>query len=136
MLKKYGRTLLAAVIFTLLLFYILLKKIKYISELQMSSDDKMIKGKVIGKNLFLLTGDIHPIVQCNINGSEVTYTYRYFYSEKKYPIGTEVELKVSEISGLPYDKKDLVKDMIFTVFSLFFFSSILVACLYVILIAR
>lgn len=47
--------------------------IKYIIELQMSSDDEMIKGKVIGKKLFLLTGDIHPIVQCNINGLEVTY---------------------------------------------------------------
>lgn len=136
MLKKYGSTLLSAVIFTLLLFYILLKKIRYISELQMSSKDEIIKGTVIGKKTFLLTGDIHPIVQCNINGSEVTYTYRYFYSEKKYPIGTEVELRVSKISGLPYDKKDLVRDMIFIAFSLLFFSSILVACLYVILLAR
>ena len=102
----------------------------------MSSDDEMIKGKVIGKKLFLLTGDIHPIVQCNINGLEVTYTYRYFYSEKKYPIGTEAALMVSKISGLPYDKKDLVKDMIFSVFCLVFFSSILIVGLYVILFVR
>lgn len=136
MLIKDSLTVLSALVFTLLLFYILLKKIKYISELQMSSDDEMIKGKVIEKKLFLLTGDIHPIVQCNIDGSEVTYTYRYFYSENKYPIGTEVALRVSKISGLPYDKKDLVKDMMFTVFSLFFFSSILMVGLYVILFVR
>lgn len=136
MLTKDSLTVLSALIFTLLLFYILLKKIKYISELQIGSDDEMIKGKVVGKNLFLLTGDIHPIVQCNINGSEVTYTYRYFYSEKKYPIGTEVVLRMSKVSGLPYDKKDLVKDMILTAFSLFFSSSALIAGLYVILFVR
>ena len=43
---------------------------------------------------------------------------------------------VSKISGLPYDKKDLVKDMIFSVFCLVFFSSILIVGLYVILFVR
>lgn len=136
MLTKDSLNVLGALIFTVLLFYIVLKKIKYISELQMSSDDEMIKGKVVGQNTFLLTGDIHPVVLCNIDGSEVTYTYRYFYSEKKYPIGTGVELRMSKASRLPYDKKDLVKDMILTAFSLFFFSSALVVGLYVILFVR
>ena len=107
-----------SLIFTFVFIYALLKKIKDIKRIQMRRDDEIIKGKVIGREPYLLTGDISPVVLCNINGSKVTYTYRYIYSEKKYPIGTEVELKVSNISGLPYDKKDLTKDILLHLFFL------------------
>ena len=84
----------------------------------MRPDDEVIKGKVIGRKPFLLTGDIRPFVLCNIDGLKVTYAYRYVYSEKKYPIGAEVKLKVSKLSGLPYDKKDLMKDILLHLFFL------------------
>lgn len=136
MMAKNIQTVFCSLIFTFVYIYIVLKKIKDIKEIQMKSDDEIIKGKVIGRKPFLLTGDIQPVILCNINGSKVTYTYRYFYSEKKYPIGMEVELRMSNISGLLYDKKDLMKDLVLHLFFLLICSLGLGAGLYVIMLMR
>lgn len=122
--------------FSTLYIYFFIKKIKYIRQIQMRRGDKIIKGNIVENKIFLLTGDVHPIVSCDINGSERIYKYRYFYNEKKFPIGKEINLSISQISGLPYDKKDLIKDMVFYLFFSVFCILSLVVELYVFLFLR
>lgn len=136
MIEKNIQIVFGSLIFTFVYIYIILKKIKDIKTIQMRPDDEIIKGKVIGRKPFLLTGDIRPLVLCNINGSKVMYTYRHIYNEKKYPVGTEVELKVSNISGLPYDKKDMMKDILLHLFFLLICSLGTGVGLYVIIFMR
>lgn len=103
---------------SLIFFYGIMKKIKYLMEIHIGKNDEIIVGKVVGKRVYLPTGDIHPVVLCNVEGAEVSYVYRYIYNENKYPMGKEIELKLSRISGIPYDKKDLIKDILLHVFFL------------------
>ena len=123
-------------IFSLGFFYGIMKKIKDLTQIRMGKNDETIVGKVVGKRVYLPTGDIHPVVLCNVKGVEVSYVYRYIYNENKYPMGKEVLLKISSVSGLPYDKKDMIKDIMFHVFFLFFFCMGLVAGLYVLMFLR
>lgn len=123
-------------IFSLGFFYGIMKKIKDLTQIRMGKNDETIVGKVVGKRVYLPTGDIHPVVLCNVKGVEVSYVYRYIYNENKYPMGKEVLLKISSVSGLPYDKKDMIKDIMFHVFFLFFFCMCWIAGLYVLMFLR
>lgn len=123
-------------IFSLGFFYGIIKKIKDLTQIRMGKNDETIVGKVVGKRVYLPTGDIHPVVLCNVKGVEVSYVYRYIYNENKYPMGKEVLLKISSVSGLPYDKKDMIKDIMFHVFFLFFFCMCWIAGLYVLMFLR
>ena len=125
-----------SVIFSLGFFYGIMKKIKDLTQIRMGKNDETIVGKVVGKKVYLPTGDIHPVVLCNVKGVEVSYVYRYIYNENKYPMGKEVLLKISSVSGLPYDKKDMIKDIMFHVFFLFFFCMCWIAGLYVLMFLR
>ena len=123
-------------IFSLGFFYGIMKKIKDLTQIRMGKNDETIVGKVVGKRVYLPTGDIHPVVLCNVKGVEVSYVYRYIYNANKYPMGKEVLLKISSVSGLPYDKKDMIKDIMFHVFFLFFFCMCWIAGLYVLMFLR
>ena len=129
-------TVLGSLSFSLGFIYLVIKKSKDIYQIHMGHSDELIKGKVVGKKIFLLTGDVHPIVLCNKNNSELIYVFRYFYNEKKYPLGMEIELKISNVSGLLYDKRDLMKDMLLHVFFLIICIFGTLAGLYVLLVLR
>lgn len=104
--------------FSLGFVYIVWKKLNEIRKICIGSEDESVKGIVVGKKTFLYTGDVHPIVSCKIKGSEILYQYRFYYNLSQFPLGKEVDLKVSRISGIPYDKKDLIKDILLHVFFL------------------
>lgn len=112
--------------------YFFVKKIIDTKEIKISPNDEDIKAKVIGWDLFI-TGDIRPILLYRINGEEKRYTCRFYYSTKKYPIGREVDLKISKISRLAYDKKDLRKDFFFHLFRILYWILCLLISFYYIL---
>lgn len=111
--------ILVTLFFATLDTYFFCKKIIETKKIKISSNDKDIKAKVIGGHLFI-TGDIRPILLYRINEEEKEYTCRFYYSVKKYPIGKEVDLKISTISGLAYIKNDLIKDFVFHSFRMIY----------------
>lgn len=106
-----------------------IRKIIETKNIKMESDDGNIKAKVIGGHLFI-TGDIRPILLYKINGAEKRYTYRFYYNAGNYPVGQEVDLKLSKISGLAYDKSDIIKDLIFITIRILFWSFVVLVGLY------
>lgn len=91
---------------------ILLKQlIQEIKKIKIKSDDGNIEAIVVDYE-YAGRGDIHPILQYNVNGIEKKYTYHFFYSSKEYPVGKKVNLKFSQESGLAYNKTDLIKKLI------------------------
>ena len=130
------RTLFGAFIFVVGYMWIILKKLKDIKNFQMSSDDETIEGEIVDNKPFLFTGDVHPVALCLMNGIELKYEYRYFYSESQFPIGKKVELKISRASGLPYVRKDLIKDIILHLFFMIFFIIGICGGLYVLIYLR
>lgn len=79
--------------------FCLFKILKEICEIKMSSDDGSIKATVVDVSI-LTTGDIRPILLYTVNGEKKKYIYHFYHRFKEFPIGKEVELKLSNISGL------------------------------------
>ena len=123
------------VVYSALSLYIVIDRIKNILRIKMGKADETVIGKIVGRKPFLFTGDISPIVECNQHNSTFVYTYHYFYSKEKYPLGGRVELKLSKKSGLLYDKKDLIKELVLYVFGFLLFESGLIVgiCLFYIM---
>lgn len=96
------------------------KIIKEIRIIKMSPHDSVIKAKVINWHIFT-TGDIRPILSYTVNGQTQIYEFHFFHSRKEYPIGEMINLKLSNASGLAYDKKDLIQGLLMTTFSLLLF---------------
>lgn len=109
---------------------ILLKQqIQEIKKIKIKSNDGNIEAIVVDYE-YAGRGDIHPILQYNVNGIEKKYKYHFYYEKKKYPIGKKVNLKFSQESGLAYNKTDLIKTFIFLVFAIVFCFGGVLACLH------
>lgn len=127
---KVSLIILVTLFFAILDTYFFINKLIETKKIKISSNDKDIKAKVVGGHLFI-TGDIRPILLYKINEEEKEYTCRFYYSAKKYPIGKEVDLKISMISGLAYIKNDLIKDFIFHSFRMiYWFFGLLISFYY------
>ena len=124
--------LLGTGMFTIAGVFLLVRIINEIKKIKMDAKDGNIKGVVVDWYI-LNTGDIRPVVAYTVNNEEKKYVYHFYHRCKEYPIGKEVYLKLSEKSGLAYDKVDLVKGTLFIIFSLVFFMFALLAGIYWIL---
>lgn len=87
----------------------LMEEIKEIRKIKIKPDDDIIEAKVVNFRWAVVSTDIHPILQYNVDGTDKRYTYHFYYSSKGYPIGKQMTLKLSKESGLAYDKADLIK---------------------------
>lgn len=112
----------------------LLLRINEFKKYKISADDGKIKAVVVGHNA-AYKGDICPIVSYVVDGNEKQYEYSFYHFEKEFPIGKEVDLKLSKASGLAYNKKDLIQGIVFWLFFTFFCSAgVLVGIVYIFLI--
>ncbi len=93
-------------------FCMLLREfVKLLNEfLRTKSDDMDINATVVNI-VYLGTGDVHPILQYNMDGIAKKYIYHVSCSPDKYAIGDEVILKLSKENGFVYDKEDLIKGL-------------------------
>ncbi|MCM1500846.1 MAG: hypothetical protein NC124_20500 [Clostridium sp.] len=91
---------------------VLIKEIREIKKFKIKSNDRNIQAVVVG-SLPHITGDVRPILQYVVKGVDKKYIYHYYYNQKKYPMGKEVILKISEDSGLAYDRTDLRKALVY-----------------------
>lgn len=67
-----------------------------------------------------MTSDIRPVLVYTVNGKDKKYVYHFYHTLKEFPIGKEVNLKLSNISGMAYDKKDLMQGFCFIMFAILF----------------
>lgn len=67
----------------------LIKILKEISEIKMSSADRDIKAIVVDAYVFT-TGDIRPVLTYTVNGKDKKYVYHFYHNLKEFPIGKEV----------------------------------------------
>ncbi|MDE5965248.1 MAG: hypothetical protein K2G89_00220 [Lachnospiraceae bacterium] len=116
--------------FGLITSLIMLKKeIKRIKEIKVKSSDGYIKAVVVDSASTLdLTSDVKPILQYTVGGIDKKYIYHFNCNPKQYPIGKEVKLRLSEDSGLAYDRKDLVKSLVEHLLVIMFFGLGVCAC--------
>lgn len=112
--------ILAGLMFTIFGIIGLFKLIKEVMKIKIGSFDGYIKATVIYWKIFT-TGDIYPVLSYMVNGEEKIYEFHFVHSSKEYPIGKEVELRLSSASGLAYDKKDLIQGFLVCIFALLFF---------------
>ena len=108
----------------------LIKILKEISEIKMSSADRDIKAIVVDAYVFM-TGDIRPVLTYTVNEKDKKYVYHFYHNLKEFPIGKEVNLKLSNISGMAYDKKDLIQRLLFDLFGTIFYVTGLCAGIYI-----
>ena len=107
----------------------LIKILKEFNEIEMSSKDRDIKAIVVDAYVFM-TGDIRPVLMYKVNGKDKKYVYHFYHKLKEFPIGKEVNLKLSNSSGLAYDKNDLLQGLLFVLFGTIFFMAGLFAGIY------
>ena len=107
----------------------LINLIKEIKKIKMTAHDGDIKAIVVDAYVFT-TGDIRPILLYTVNGEDKKYTYHFYHNLKEFPMGKEVRLKLSSISGLAYDKKDLIQGLLMVLFATIFFGGGLLAGIY------
>lgn len=120
---------------TIMGFITLAMILKEIKKIRIGSDDGDIKAAVVEWRLFY-TGDIRPILLYTIDGKEKKYEYHFYHDKEEYPIGKEVNLKLSSVSGLAYDKKDLIKGLLLRLFGTLFFVAGLIIGIYVLFVLR
>lgn len=99
---------------------LLIQRLQKVKEINWSSDDDFIKATVVDWH-YIYAGDVQPVVSYWVDGEEKKYEYIYFYNRKDFPIGKEIYLKFSKRSGLAYDKKDLIKGLLWMIFGILFF---------------
>ena len=110
-MKVWLMTLLAAFILLVNLNE-LIKEIKEIKKKKVKLNDTNIKAVVVDFLPYVAT-DIRPILQYTVDGIDKKYIYHFCYSKKNFQIGKELTLQFSEESRLAYDRKDLVKALVF-----------------------
>lgn len=108
----------------------LIKEIKEIKKLKIGSNDRNIKAIVVDFLPYIITGDIRPILQYVVEETDKKYIYHFYYNQKKYPMGKEVTLKLSEDSGLAYDRTDLVKALVYHLFATMISVFVVFVCVY------
>lgn len=113
-------------------FIELIKEIKEIRKIKVTRNDKEIKAVVID-SLPYITRDIRPILRYVVEGIEKKYIYHFYYNPKKYPIGKEMTLKLSEDSSLAYDRMDLAKAFIYQLFAAMLSAFLVWICIYYII---
>lgn len=111
--------ILSGLIGSIMGFICLYRIIKEIRTIKINSDDGTIIATVVDAHVFT-TGDVRPILLYTVNGENKKYTYHFYHRLKEFPIGKEVELRLSRASGLAYDKKDLIQGILMNVFSIIF----------------
>lgn len=102
--------------------YFFIRSLKEIKKIKIGSNDSYVKAIVVGKYNLYITGDIRPILSYTVDGEEKKYVYHFYHTSKKYPVGKEIYLKLSNISGLAYDKKDLIQGVLFNLFRILLWS--------------
>lgn len=107
----------------------LCKIVNEILKIKIRHDDGMITAKVVDAHIFT-TGDVRPILLYTVNGENKKYTYHFYHRLKEFPIGKEVELRLSSASGLAYDKKDLIQGLLSLIFATLFFMMALLFFVY------
>lgn len=127
--------LLVGLIGTIMGIIALIMIFKEIKKIRIGSKDGNIKATVVEWRLFY-TGDIRPILLYTVDGKEKKYEYHFYHNKEEYPIGKEVNLKLSSFSGLAYDKKDLIQGLLLRLFATLFIAAGLIAGIYVFFVLR
>lgn len=88
---------------------LLVKRIKEF--IKIKPDDMDIKATVVHL-IPLNASKVQPVLQYNVNGVVKFYKYHSSCPPEKYATGDEVTLKLSQESGLAYDRGDLKKELL------------------------
>lgn len=121
--------ILVCLMFTIFGIISLIKIIKEVRKIRISSQDGCIMATVKDWRIFTM-GDIFPVLSYEVNGEKKIYEFHFVRNRKDYPIGKEVNLRLSYVSGLAYDKKDLIQGFLIIIFGLLFFGSGLLIGIY------
>lgn len=108
---------------------IFLRRLYEIIDVKMGLLDPDINAIVVGF-VPLITGEVQPIIQYNIEGIEKNYVYHCPCGVDVYSVGDVISLKLSEKSQLAYDKKDLYRGLMMQAFRVV---AILLGVLYLLL---
>lgn len=127
--------LLGCLVGTIMGIIALIMIFKEIKKIKIGSNNGDIKATVVEWRLFY-TGDIRPVLLYTVDGKERKYEYHFYHNKEEYPIGKEVNLKFSRVSGLAYDKKDLIKGLLLRLFATLFFAGGLLIGIYVLFVLR
>ena len=91
--------------------YILVKWVRDSLKIKMGKDDPLVKGTVCELVTKPWSDYIIPVVEYNVNGAKRQYKFRNAFPFGTYEVGKEVELSLSEKSGLAYDRRDIMKEL-------------------------
>lgn len=91
--------------------YILVRWIRSSLKIRMGKDDPAIKGTVCELVTKPWSDFIIPVVEYSVDGVKRQYRFRNAFPFGTYEVGREVELSLSEKSGLAYDRRDIMKEL-------------------------
>lgn len=106
-----------------------IKEIKTWWEIKPSIKDNMIDAIVI-RHIPCMNGDVKPVLVYRVDAIESEYIYHFYCNPKQYPIGESKLLKCSLKSELAYDRKDLLKSLLYFMLGICFGGGAMVIVVY------
>lgn len=93
-------------------------------------NDEQIRAKVISVIPNPL-GEVQPVLEYYVNDQHRIYIFHNFFSMDEISVGDEITINLSKKNGLAYDKKDLIKGILYRLFFTIIFLSLVLYLIYI-----